>query len=71
MVVAMPVAAQSARSYITSGDKELGSYNFEAAKTDYTRALERTQDSTERVALLEKITCCENGLNMLGYASRP
>ena len=71
MVISMPVAAQSARSYITSGDKALGSYNFEEAKTDYTRALERTQDSTERVALLEKITCCENGLNMLSYASRP
>ena len=71
LVMAMPAAAQSARSSISSGDKALGSYNFEAARGDYARALERTQDSTERVALMEKITWCENGLSMLNYASRP
>ena len=71
LVMAMPAGAQSARSSITSGDKALASYNFEAARNDYARALERTQDSTERVALMEKITWCENGLSMLNYASRP
>lgn len=63
--------AQNARQTAASGDKALGSYNFEAAKADYTRALVQTADSTERVVLMEKITWCENGSNMLKYASRP
>lgn len=71
LLVSAAVLAQSPRHLVTSGDKALSSYNFEAAKGDYTRALERTQDSTERVLLMEKITYCENGLSMLQYASRP
>ncbi len=68
---ALPVAGQGAKALTTSGDKALGSYNFEEAKHDYARALERTQDSTERMVLSEKITWCDNGMNMLRYASRP
>ena len=68
---ALPAAGQGAKALTTSGDKALGSYNFEEAKHDYARALERTQDSTERMVLSEKITWCDNGLNMLRYASRP
>ncbi|MBQ9583126.1 MAG: SPOR domain-containing protein [Bacteroidales bacterium] len=71
MVVSLPAAGQSTRSYIAGGDKALSGYNFEAARGDYTRALEQSSDSTERVMLLEKITWCENGQNMLKYASRP
>ena len=67
----LPAWGQSARTLTSSGDKALGSYNFEAAKAEYTRALERTQDSTERMVLMEKITWCENGSSMLQYASRP
>lgn len=70
-LLALPVRAQNAKALISSGDKALGSYNFEAAKEDFSRALERTQDSTERIILQEKLTWCENGINMLRYASRP
>ena len=68
---ALPATGQGSKALTSSGDKALGSYNFEEAKHDYARALERTQDSTERMVLSEKITWCENGLNMLRYASRP
>ena len=68
---AIPASGQGAKALISSGDKALGSYNFEEAKHDYARALERTQDSTERMVLSEKITWCDNGMNMLRYASRP
>ena len=71
LALALPAAAQNARSLAASGDKALAGYDFAAAKDDYTRALDRTQDSTEKMVLLEKITWCENGLNMLQYASRP
>ncbi len=64
-------SGQSYRSLVSSGDKAMGSYSFEAAKRDYSRALERAQDSTERAVLQEKITWCENGIGMLQYASRP
>ena len=67
----LPAVAQGARSLVGNGDKALGSYNFETARNEYTRALERTQDSTERMVLMEKITWCENGLSMLQYACRP
>lgn len=70
-VFATNAAGQNTKSLISSGDRALGSYDFEAARHDYARALERTQDSTERIILSEKITWCENGLNMLNYASRP
>ena len=65
------VAAQDARSLIKSGDKALYSYNFAAARDDYARALERTDDPQELASIEEKITWCENGINMLNYASRP
>lgn len=71
LFLALPAVGQSVKALMSSGDKALGSYNFEAAKHDYARALERAQDSTERMVLSEKITWCENGLNMLHYASRP
>lgn len=67
----LPVSGQSSRTLMSSGDKALGIYNFEAAKDDYVRALERAQDSTERMVLQEKITWCENGISMLQFASRP
>ena len=71
LLITPTVMAQSPKSLISSGDKALGSYNFEAARSDYSHALERTQDSTERIILQEKIMWCENGINMLRYASRP
>ena len=70
-VISLPAAAQGARTMISNGDKALGSYNFELARNEYLRALERTQDTTERMVLMEKITWCENGLSMLQYACRP
>ncbi len=71
LAIALPAAAQNARSLAASGDKALAGYDFKAAINDYTRALERSQDSTERLMLMEKITWCENGRNMMQYASRP
>ena len=71
MLASQTVSGQTAKALTASGDKARDSYNFAAAKSDYTKALERTQDSTERVVLLEKITYCENGESMLQYASRP
>ena len=68
---AAPAVAQDARSLLLSGDKALYSYNFAAARDDYARALERTSDPVERAAIEEKLTWCENGINMLNYASRP
>ncbi|MBQ1168013.1 MAG: PD40 domain-containing protein, partial [Bacteroidales bacterium] len=70
-VFATNAAGQNTKSLISSGDRALAGYDFESARHDYARALERTQDSTERIILSEKITWCENGLNMLNYASRP
>ena len=53
-VISLPAAAQGARTMISNGDKALGSYNFELARNEYLRALERTQDTTERMVLMEK-----------------
>ena len=64
-VFATNAAGQNTKSLISSGDRALAGYDFESARHDYARALERTQDSTERIILSEKITWCENGLNML------
>jgi len=69
--LAPQATAQNVNALISSGDKALGGYDFEAARDNYTHALERTQDSTERIILQEKLTWCENGINMLRFASRP
>ena len=71
LMLALPLAGQNSRQLATSGDKALAAYDFAGAKKDYTLALERCQDTTERLMLLEKITWCENGSSMLQYASRP
>ena len=71
MAVSATLCAQNVKSLTTSGDKARMNYDFESAASDYRRALDRTQDSTERIVLMEKITYCENGQSMLQYASRP
>lgn len=71
LAISAQASGQSYRSLVSSGDKAMGSYSFEAAKSDYAKALDRAQDSTERAVLQEKITWCENGIGMLQYASRP
>ncbi len=71
LALSAQASGQSYRSLVSSGDKAMGSYSFEAAKSDYSKALDRAQDSTERAVLQEKITWCENGIGMLQYASRP
>lgn len=75
MAVAIAVSAsldaQNVKTLTSSGDKARMSYDFESAAADYRRALDRSQDSTERIVLMEKITYCENGQSMLQYASRP
>ena len=71
VIASTSLNAQNIKTLISNGDKARMSYDFESAASDYRRALDRSQDSTERMVLMEKITYCENGQSMLQYASRP
>ncbi len=73
ILVPVAVTAQSSgfQQALNKGNALRSAYHFDAALEIFNRLLQHNTDSLARSRLLQEITLCENGKNMLKFAASP
>lgn len=71
LLISFSATAQQASQFEKQADAKLSSYAFDEASILYKRAHDVSNDSSFKTRMLEKITQCDNGMQMLSFACEP